>query len=280
MQDRLRRLVGKHDIAKFHFAANRAERNVTLGIIVFTGFRKDFAGAIESGNGFGQLRAHGDNLDDRSDQISQNHGVGDIVADGERVRNYQSSTNVHDQCADHTQNDSGRQAHHGLSGQCADDIFQQALNAAGEHLRFAIFRVIALHHANAAQRFGQPAGDIGIDAGALAKDGANGFERSHQDRAKRPQARRRRAASSPALMRATEREGDDRCEQSANKIHHAGANQVADAFNIAHDARDQRAGAVSIVKRDRQAADVLLHLDAKIGDEALRGNGEKLRQPI
>ena len=81
-------------------------------------------------------------------------------------------------------------------------------------------------------------------------------------------------------MRSKQGKGNGRCEQAANKIHHASADQVANAFNIAHDARDQRAGAVSVVKRDWQAADVLLHLHAKIGDEALRGDREKLRQPV
>ena len=46
----------------------------------------------------------------------------------------------------------------------------------GEDFCFARFGVIALDHAHAAERFGEAAGDFGIDFAALAEDGANGFE--------------------------------------------------------------------------------------------------------
>ena len=49
----------------------------------------------------------------------------------------------------------------------------------------------------------------------------------------------------------------------------AGADEIAHAFDVVHDARDQQAGFIGIVIGDRQAADVLLHFAAQFGDEAL-----------
>ena len=74
------------------------------------------------------------------------------------------------------------------------------------------------------------------------------------------------------------RKGDDRGQQAADEIDQSGADEVAHAFNVAHDARDQHAGLVGVVIGDREAADVLLHAAAQLGDELLRGFGERLRQ--
>ncbi len=41
----------------------------------------------------------------------------------------------------------------------------------------AILRVIALDHADSAQRLGQPSGDFRVDFAALAKDGPDGAKR-------------------------------------------------------------------------------------------------------
>ena len=81
-----------------------------------------------------------------------------------------------------------------------------------------------------------------------------------------------------ALMRSRMMNAKSGRHQAADKLHQAGADEIAQAFHVAHDARDERAGLVGIVKGDRQAADMRLHLAAKFGDHALRGLGEKLRQ--
>ena len=47
---------------------------------------------------------------------------------------------------------------------------------AAKTLRFAVFGVVALDDADAAERFGEAAGDFGVDLGALAEDGADGLE--------------------------------------------------------------------------------------------------------
>ena len=60
-----------------------------------------------------------------------------------------------------------------------------------------------------------------------------------------------------------------RRQQAADEIHQPGADQVAHAFHVAHDARDQRAALVRVVVGHRQPADVLLHFAPQLGDQPL-----------
>ena len=53
---------------------------------------------------------------------------------------------------------------------------KKPLHAAGKDGGLALFGVIALDDAHAAERFGQAAGDFGVDFAALAEDGADGLE--------------------------------------------------------------------------------------------------------
>ena len=50
---------------------------------------------------------------------------------------------------------------------------EQALDAAGEDFGLLGFGVIPLDDANAGQRFGEAAGDVGVDLAALAEDRAD-----------------------------------------------------------------------------------------------------------
>ena len=83
---------------------------------------------------------------------------------------------------------------------------------------------------------------------------------------------------SGALMRSNNDQRDAGRDQSSGKIHQARSQQIANALHVAHDARHQSAGLVGIVKSNRQAGDVLLHLLAKVGDQALRRFRQQLGQ--
>ena len=65
-------------------------------------------------------------------------------------------------------------------------------------------------------------------------------------------------------------ESQDRSKQAADKLHQARADEVAHALDVAHDARDQQAGAVFVVEADRQTANMPLHLLAQFRNHALR----------
>ena len=57
-----------------------------------------------------------------------------------------------------------------------------------------------------------------------------------------------------------------------------GADEVADAFRVVHDARDEHAGLRRVEVADRQAHHVLLDPAPHVGDGLLRGDAEDLRQ--
>ena len=69
---------------------------------------------------------------------------------------------------------------------------------------------------------------------------------------------------------------EDGGHEAADEFDEAGADEIADAFDVAHDAGNERAGFVSVVKGDGEAADVGLHLAAELGDHFLCGLGEEL----
>jgi hypothetical protein len=79
----------------------------------------------------------------------------------------------HDHRTDQAHQRRTGETHDGRGSQSLQNVVEQALDAAREDLFFAIFRVIALHHAHAAKRFRQPAGDFGVDFWPCAEDRAN-----------------------------------------------------------------------------------------------------------
>ncbi len=87
------------------------------------------------------------------------------------------------------------------------------------------------------------------------------------------------------LIRDEHGESDNRRQQAADEIDEPGADQVADAFHVAHDARHQHARLVGVVVRDRQPSNVLLHPAAQFGNQPLRcfrqglGEGETRSVP-
>ncbi len=66
-------------------------------------------------------------------------------------------------------------------------------------------------------------------------------------------------------------------EQPACEFDQAGAQQIANAVHVGHDARYQRSGLVRVVVGDRQPANVRLYFRAQFGDQALPGFGHQLR---
>ncbi len=137
--------------------------------------------------------------------------------------------------------------------------------------------MIALDDAHAAQRLGQPAGDLGVDPAAFAEDGADDIEGVPQDKDKRAHHGEDRQRDRHAAMQQVEK-GQHGSQQATHKIHQPGAHQVAHAFHVGHDTRHQRAGAVFVVVGDRKQAHMTLDLPAHLGDQPLAGLGEQLRQ--
>ncbi len=124
-----------------------------------------------------------------------------------------------------------------------------------------------------AKRFGEATGDFGVNLGALAEDGADNLEGALKDEREGghdDEGEQRHADGDVHEVG----EGEDGGEDAADKVDDACADEVAHAFDVVHNTGDQRAGAVLVIERDREPADMLLDLHAELGDEALASLGE------
>ncbi len=142
---------------------------------------EDLGGAVEAGDGFGELRADGNELDDGNSHEGEEHDVGHVAAGGELSRDDTMRAEVHDEGTDDAE-DSGRgERHERLRSKRGDDVVEKSLGTGGEDVGLALLGVIALDDADAAEGFGEAAGNFGIDLGALAEDGTDGLEGTLQD---------------------------------------------------------------------------------------------------
>ena len=273
VQDGLVGDVGEADVDEADVAFEGAELDGAGGVGVLFALAHDLAGAVEAGEGFGELRADGDELHDGRGHEGEHHDVGHVAAGSELADGVEVRAHVHDDHADDAEDDGGRERHEGLRGERADDVLEEAVDTAGEDRGFAVFGVVALDDADAAERFGEAAGDFGVDLGALAEDGADDLEGALQDEREGrhdDEGEQRHADGDVHEVG----EGEDGGEDAADEVDDAGADEVADAFDVGHDAGDEGAGAVLVVEGDGELADVLLDLHAELGDEALAGLGE------
>lgn len=99
MQDGLLWLIGERHIFKPHFAANRPQRYRSPRIALLIRLGKNLAGTIQTRDRFGQLRPYSNNLHHGSNQIGQNHRIGDIIADRQMAGNDHPRAEIHDQCS-------------------------------------------------------------------------------------------------------------------------------------------------------------------------------------
>ncbi len=270
-------LVGEAHLVEAHIARNRGQVDDAPRLVILLLLAQNLAGAVQAGDRLGKLRADIHHLKDRSDHEGQEHRVLDIAARREAIAQRSPSAEVHHQRAHQTHHPGrGKRQHRGQRHRL-HHVVQQALHAAGEDARLAALGVVALHHPYAAQRLGKSPGDLGIDLAALAEDRPHDAQRLLQQRGEENDDGEDDERDHGADLH-QHHERDQRGDDTADKVHQAGADQVAHALDVGHDARHQYAGAVRVVEADRQPADVLLHLLAQFGDHALRRLGEQLRQ--
>ena len=129
--------------------------------------------------------------------------------------------------------------------------------------------MVALDHTHSAQGLGQPSRYLGIDAAALAEDRTDHSECLAQNKDKGKHKGERDEGDLGANAHQDE-EGEHGGQHASYKIDQAGADQVAHAFHVGHDARHQHARAGGVVEADREPPDMLLYLHAQVGDQPLR----------
>src|SRR5439155_11936703 len=162
-------------------------------------------------------------------------------------------------------------------GQRAHYVFEQPRDSSSEDIFFTLFCVISLYHANAAERFGQTPGDLGVDLPALTKYRPNRLKRFLQSHGEKEQeAERKRGHQRTDSEQNEQRNAGS--QQATHEINQPSPDQVAHAFHVAHNARDQDSAFGRIVERHWQSADVGLNFLPEFGDQALRRLGEQLSQ--
>src|SRR5436190_14878352 len=98
--------------------------------------------ALQSGKGFGELRADLNDLHYRRYQESHEERVSKEAADGERSSENLPRSKEHDYRADDPQQYAGGEAHDRGRGKTSNYVLQQAHDASGKDLLFAILGVI------------------------------------------------------------------------------------------------------------------------------------------
>ena len=110
------------------------------------------------------------------DHEGEEHVVAEVVADRPGASEHSVTAEPHDERRNEAEHSGGRRRHDAGHGERAHHVLEEPLDAFREDRMFALFGVIALDDANAAERFREAAGDFGVDAAALAEDGADDFE--------------------------------------------------------------------------------------------------------
>ena len=82
MQYGLVRDISEGNIAELDLAFDSAEGESAPWVFVFGALVEHFAGALESGEGFGDLGSDGDDLEERCGEVSEKHDVGESIRRG------------------------------------------------------------------------------------------------------------------------------------------------------------------------------------------------------
>ena len=110
-----------------------------------------------------------------------------------------------------------------------------------EHLLLAGLGVEAFDDPDAAERLGQPAGDLRVDGASLAEDRPYVRERGERDRPEENEGNQGDQRH-VAVDADQEDEGDDGRDDPSGELDEPRADQVPDTLDVPHDAGDELAG--------------------------------------
>ena len=133
--------------------------------------------------------------------------------------------------------------------------------------------MITLDYADAAQRFGEPAGDFSVDFAALAENGANCLECALQGQPEADHHSDGDAGHQGADAK-QENQRNYRREQTADEFDQPGADEIPHALDVRHDARHELAGFVRVEESHGKAADMLLDFLPQFRDHLLAFDGK------
>ena len=240
-QDGAAGVVFEDDVVEAHVAADFGAGFALRVAGVFGGHAAQFADAVEAGEGFGDLRA------DRGDRDDRGGDDGDI---GEMVTKYPvvmvwariarpPTTIINMPMAPTMTVVMAMLAEMPVMVRATSR--KKRSGARFEDALLALFGDVGLHVADAAERLGEAAGDFGVDFAALAEERAQVREGVGHAHAEDDEDRENHQGQRPVEIK-EDGEAEGGADHAADELDDAGADQVADAFGVGHDARDERAG--------------------------------------
>ena len=130
---------------------------------------EDLADAIEAGKRLGDLRADRRDRDERRRDQADEEDVHHQVAERHLPGDDRAAAQPDHQDADDADDDGAARRRRRHAGHRLRDVAEQPMRALGEDDLFALLRRVRLDDADAAERLGEPAGDLRVDLAALAE---------------------------------------------------------------------------------------------------------------
>jgi hypothetical protein len=219
------------------------------------------------------LGGDADEQTDGSGEKSKKENKFDEAADVKALRGDFAGAEIHDENADQAEGEDGAKRHEGLGGNEARRVFQDAGDAGVKNARFGSFGVVALDDPDAAKRFGEAAGDFGGETRAFTSERTENSQDFLEEQAEGEEdADGERGHGSADAEEEDEREKSGK--ETASEIEKAITDEMAETFDVGHDAGGEGSGAVGVIKGNGKTGDVLLDAETELSDEFLSGGIE------
>ena len=235
MKNFLPRVVSKADVFHLHQSVHAIDCRRASRLIIFQLLIQNFARALQTGDGLGNLRPDSHDLKDGSNKQAQKNVEREKGSQRHRSAQNFVRTELHDNGADDAHQPCGGKTHQRSGCKGFQNIIEQPLNPACEHALFTLLGVVTLHHANAAERFGKAARNFGVDLRPRAENRTNRREGFVDSVSENQQDAKRDCGHGHAGMNQVQQR-DHRGHNPAHKLNQARANEVSHAFDVAHDA--------------------------------------------
>ena len=279
LQHRVSRLVGEGHVFEDDMALHVVQGHGPARIVVFPGRRQDLLAPVEAGERLGHLAPDVAHLDDGRNEESQEEGEGDEVTHRHLTLQDHGAPQSHDPHAGQAQEQGRRAGDQAGGGEGLPDVVEDPRHPLFEDADLLPLGAEPLDHPDTPQRFGEPAGDVGVDLAPLAEDGADvaeGLQRDQSQDGEGNQGVDRHQDADPE----EEKEGADGGQDSAEKMDESRADQVPDTLHVGHDPGDQLPRLGVVEEPDGQIDDVALDLRPEQGNQVLSLHAQEPGQKI